>query len=95
VAWPGTGGDAGAALDAAAIVERILLPIVDEAARAAAEGVATRSDIDVALRLGAAHPVGPFERLAEAGGPAVVARRLRELARDDPSFAPSAALAGA
>jgi 3-hydroxybutyryl-CoA dehydrogenase len=95
VAWPGTGADAGAALDPAAIVERILLPIVDEAARAAAEGVATRSDIDVALRLGAAHPVGPFGRLAEAGGPAVVARRLRELARDDPSFAPSDALAGA
>ena len=81
-------------LDGEAIRERILLPIVDEAHRAAAEGVATSADIDVALKLGAAHPIGPFERAEEAGGRAAIARRLRELARDDASFAPSAALEG-
>ncbi|MEO5939571.1 MAG: 3-hydroxyacyl-CoA dehydrogenase NAD-binding domain-containing protein [Candidatus Limnocylindrales bacterium] len=79
-------------LEPGAILERIVLPIVDEAARAAVEGVATRADIDIALRLGAAHPVGPFERAAEAGGLAVVAGRLNDLARDDPSFVPSEAL---
>jgi 3-hydroxybutyryl-CoA dehydrogenase len=81
-----------AGLAAAEIRDRILLPIVDEAHRVAAEGVAGRDDIEVALRLGAAHPIGPFEREAEAGGPAAVARRLRELAVEDPSLAPSEAL---
>jgi len=79
--------------DAAAIRDGILLPIVDEAVRVAAERVASRADIDIALRLGAAHPVGPFERLAEIGGPAAVTARLRDLARSDPSLAPSEALA--
>jgi 3-hydroxybutyryl-CoA dehydrogenase len=83
---------AGSGLAADAIRERILLPIVDEAFRAAADGVASPGDIDIALRLGAAHPIGPFERAAEAGGGAAIATRLRELARDDPSLAPSAAL---
>jgi hypothetical protein len=46
----------------------------------------------VALRLGAAHPIGPFERTRELGGPAAVAARLRALAADDPSFTPSDAL---
>ena len=36
--------------------------IVDEAHRAVAEGVASEADIDLALRLGAGHPSGPFER---------------------------------
>ena len=80
-------------LSADEIRDRILLPIVDEAYRIAGEGVATRPDIDLALRLGAAHPVGPFERAAEAGGAASVADRLRTLVREDPSLAPSDALA--
>jgi 3-hydroxybutyryl-CoA dehydrogenase len=49
-------------LDAASIVDRIRAAIVAEAHRAADEGVATPADIDLALRLGAAHPEGPFER---------------------------------
>ncbi len=84
----------GGGLAADEIGERILLPIVDEAFRAAAEGVAARDDIDIALRLGAAHPIGPFERAAAFGGGPKVAARLRELARDDPSLDPSAALEG-
>jgi 3-hydroxybutyryl-CoA dehydrogenase len=47
----------------AAIVARILRAIGEEAVRARDEGVATEADIDLALRLGAAHPLGPFERL--------------------------------
>ncbi len=90
----GAGGPA-TALEADEIRDRILLPIVDEAFRTEAEGVAGRADIDTALRLGAAHPIGPFERAAAAGGPAAVARRLRELAVDDPSLAPSEALGAA
>ncbi len=45
-----------------AIAMRILAAIEAEARRAVAEGVATEPDVDLALRLGAGHPVGPFER---------------------------------
>ncbi|HET7703105.1 MAG TPA: 3-hydroxyacyl-CoA dehydrogenase NAD-binding domain-containing protein [Candidatus Limnocylindrales bacterium] len=87
---PPSGGDS--APDADAIRERILLPLVDEAWRARDEGVASADDIDIALRLGASHPIGPFERTRELGGPGAVAARLRALAAGDPSFAPSEAL---
>jgi 3-hydroxybutyryl-CoA dehydrogenase len=52
-----------AELPAAEIVSRILRAIDAEAQRTLADGVATGSDIDLALRLGAAHPTGPFERM--------------------------------
>jgi 3-hydroxybutyryl-CoA dehydrogenase len=89
---PAPASSGGAVLEADEIRDRILLPLVDEAWRARDEGVATTDDIDVALRLGAAHPIGPFERTRELGGPAAVAARLRALAADDPSFTPSDAL---
>jgi 3-hydroxybutyryl-CoA dehydrogenase len=44
------------------IRERILTAIGSEARRAVDEGVASAADIDIALRLGAGHPEGPFER---------------------------------
>jgi 3-hydroxybutyryl-CoA dehydrogenase len=62
-----------------AIVERITLAIVAEAIRAAADGVASEEDVDRALRLGAAHQVGPFERIARLGGLDAVHRRLATL----------------
>jgi 3-hydroxybutyryl-CoA dehydrogenase len=49
-------------LTAAAIRARILGAIDGEARRAADEGVASEADIDLAMRLGANHPIGPFER---------------------------------
>ena len=52
-----------AQLPAAEITSRILRAIDAEAQRTLADGVATESDIDLALRLGAAHPMGPFERM--------------------------------
>jgi 3-hydroxybutyryl-CoA dehydrogenase len=58
----------GAGLGAEAIRARILRRIEAEARLAAQDGVATESDIDVALRLGAAHPLGPFERASTPGG---------------------------
>ena len=45
-----------------AIRDRILGAIADEAQRAVDEGVADAETIDLAMRLGAGHPVGPFER---------------------------------
>ena len=58
---------AAASLSAAEIRSRITAAIDAEARRALAEGVATEADIDLALRLGAGHPVGPFERRAAGG----------------------------
>jgi 3-hydroxybutyryl-CoA dehydrogenase len=48
-------------LSAAAIRDRIERAIRAEAERVVGEGVASAADVDVALRLGAAHPRGPFE----------------------------------
>ena len=49
-------------LGATAIRDRILSAIADEARLAFGEGVATQREIDLAMRLGAGHPAGPFER---------------------------------
>lgn len=42
------------------IVNRILIPMLNEAVFAIEEGVGTPEDIDTALKLGAAHPIGPL-----------------------------------
>ena len=49
-------------LTGAEILDRILSAVDAEARQALAEGVATADDIDLALRAGARHPTGPFER---------------------------------
>ena len=77
------------------IRERILLAVVNEAFHALGEGVAGADDIDLALRLGAAHPAGPFERAREMGGPDAVLARLEDLAADHPHLEPAAALRAA
>ena len=46
------------------IRSRIVAAIDAEARLALGEGVATAHDIDLAMRLGAGHPAGPFERAA-------------------------------
>jgi len=43
------------------IVNRILLPMINEAIYALYEGVGTVSAIDTAMKLGANHPMGPLE----------------------------------
>ncbi|WP_297520714.1 3-hydroxybutyryl-CoA dehydrogenase [uncultured Clostridium sp.] len=42
------------------VVNRILIPMINEAAGILAEGIATEEDIDTAMKLGAAHPMGPL-----------------------------------
>jgi 3-hydroxybutyryl-CoA dehydrogenase len=64
--------DAAPPIDATAaarIRDEILGAIDAEARLAAAEGVASDADIDLAMRLGANHPIGPFERMR--GAPAI------------------------
>jgi len=42
------------------IVNRVLMPMINEACFALGEGVATIRDVDTACRLGLNHPMGPF-----------------------------------
>ena len=42
------------------VVNRILIPMVNEAVGILADGVASRDDIDAAMKLGANHPMGPL-----------------------------------
>jgi 3-hydroxybutyryl-CoA dehydrogenase len=84
--------DRSGAIDDAEVVDRIVLAIVNEAYRALGEHVAKRADIDLALRLGAGHPVGPLERVATLGGASVVAAGLRRFEQNGPRFAPAPAL---
>jgi 3-hydroxybutyryl-CoA dehydrogenase len=43
------------------IVNRILMPMINEAVYTLYEGVGTVTSIDISLKLGAHHPMGPFE----------------------------------
>ncbi len=43
------------------IVNRLLLPLLNEACFALQEGLGSREDIDTAIKLGLNHPMGPFE----------------------------------
>ena len=42
------------------VVNRILIPMINEAALILSEGIASAEDIDVAMKLGANHPMGPL-----------------------------------
>ncbi|MDF2675477.1 MAG: hbd [Clostridiales bacterium] len=43
------------------VVNRILIPMINEAVGILAEGIASVEDIDKAMKLGANHPMGPLE----------------------------------
>jgi len=43
------------------IINRILIPMINEAAYALMEGVGTTEDIDTIMKLGAKHPLGPLQ----------------------------------
>ncbi len=43
------------------VVNRILIPLVNEGVGILAEGLASAKDIDTAMKLGANHPMGPLE----------------------------------
>lgn len=82
-------------LEGDAIAVQICLAIVNEAYRAAGDGVATPADIDLAMRLGANHPSGPFERAKSLGGAFAVLSALRARPFRGPRFDPAPSLLAA
>ena len=72
------------------IVNRLLFPYLNDAIRMLEDGYASAEDIDVAMTLGANHPVGPLA-LADLVGLDVALEILRALHREhrEPSFAPA------
>lgn len=49
------------------IVNRITIPVIREAMILVDQGIATKADIDQAMKLGASFPVGPFEMAEKIG----------------------------
>jgi 3-hydroxybutyryl-CoA dehydrogenase len=71
------------------VVNRILFPMINGAAQALAEGVATAADIDTGMKLGANFPMGPLA-LADLVGLDTTKAILESLERDlgDPRYRP-------
>lgn len=75
------------------VVNRVLLPVLNEACFALDEGIASARDIDLAMKAGAGLPMGPFE-LADMIGLDVVLEVAETLRREtgDPKYRPAAGL---
>jgi 3-hydroxybutyryl-CoA dehydrogenase len=72
------------------VVNRILIPMINEAICVLSEGVASAVDIDQAMKLGANHPIGPLA-LSDLVGNDIVLAIMETLMRDtgDPKYRPS------
>jgi 3-hydroxybutyryl-CoA dehydrogenase len=72
------------------VVNRVLIPMINEAINCVYEGLASPEDIDTMMKLGANHPMGPLS-LADLIGLDVVLDIMETLYRgfDDPKFRPS------
>lgn len=71
-------------------VNRILVPMLNEAIFALQEGLATREDIDAGMRLGCNHPIGPLA-LADLIGLDTLLAVIESFYRgfDDPKYRPA------
>lgn len=71
------------------VVNRILVPMINEAVGILAEGVASAEDIDSAMKLGANHPIGPLS-LGDLVGNDVVLAIMNVLYKEfgDPKYRP-------
>lgn len=72
------------------VVNRVLVPMINEAINCVHEGVAPAEDVDAMMKLGANHPMGPLS-LADLIGLDVVRNIMETLhdGFDDPKFRPS------
>ncbi|KAL8206903.1 UNVERIFIED_CONTAM: hypothetical protein K2H54_034429 [Gekko kuhli] len=73
------------------VVNRLLVPYLMEAVRLFERGDASKEDIDVAMKLGAGYPMGPFELLDYVGldTSKYIIDGWHQLEPDNPLFAPS------
>ncbi|XP_072112492.1 hydroxyacyl-coenzyme A dehydrogenase, mitochondrial [Mobula birostris] len=76
------------------IVNRLLVPYLMEAVRLHERGHGSKEDIDVAMKLGAAYPMGPFELLDYVGldTSKFIIEGWQKLDPDNPLYASSALL---
>lgn len=72
------------------VVNRVLVPMINEAINCVHEGLAPAKDVDEMMKLGANHPIGPLS-LADLIGLDVVRNVMETLhdGFDDPKFRPS------
>jgi len=72
------------------IVNRILIPMINEAAGILADGTASAEDIDKAMKLGANHPIGPLS-LGDLIGNDIVLTIMENLHKEfgDPKYRPN------
>jgi len=75
------------------VVNRMLIPMINEAITLLAEGAATREDIDDAMKYGANHPIGPIS-LADLIGNDIVLSIMNTLFEEtnDPKYRPHSLL---
>jgi 3-hydroxybutyryl-CoA dehydrogenase len=71
------------------VANRVLMPMINEAAYAVMEGVATPEAVDAVMKLGMNHPMGPLE-LADLIGLDVCVEILSVMAKgfDDAKYRP-------
>ena len=70
---------------------RVLASIINEGYLLMGEGAASRTDIDLAMKLGTNYPMGPFEWSEQIGLPAIHSL-LKRLSETDPRYTPAPAL---
>ncbi len=72
------------------VVNRVLIPMINEAINCVYEGVASAEDVDSMMKLGANHPMGPLS-LADLIGLDVILNIMETLYQgfDDPKYRPS------
>jgi 3-hydroxybutyryl-CoA dehydrogenase len=72
------------------VVNRVLIPMINEAINCVYEGLASTDDVDAMMKLGANHPMGPLS-LADLIGLDIVLDIMETLYQgfDDPKYRPS------
>lgn len=73
---------------------RVIAMVINEAYHALGEGVSTREEIDIAMKLGTNYPYGPFEWAERIGLHRIVAL-LEKMAQKEPKYQPAPGMVAA
>ena len=73
------------------ITPRIISMIINEAYYSLGDGVSTKADIDIAMKLGTSYPYGPFE-WSELIGLENINELLQQMMKSDKKYSPAQAL---